>query len=73
MYYMYFKNLYLIFSEHSEDVNFCIRGEAETLSARGDDSGHEGAVAQLIVQSLLVRPVGALTDLAEVGMIFGQP
>ena len=65
--------LYLIFGEYPEDVNFSIGCKPEALGARGDNPRDEGAVAQLIIQGLLIRPVRSFTDLPKVRMIFGQP
>jgi len=63
----------LISSEDPENMDFGIRGEAEALGAGRDDPGHEGPVAELVVQGLFVRPVRSLADLSEVRMVFGQP
>ncbi len=60
----------LIFGKNSEDVNFRVRRKSETLGAGGDDAGDEGPVAQLVVQRLLVRPVGSFANLPEMRMIF---
>ena len=60
----------LIFGENPENVNFCVWCKPETLGTRGNDPSHESAVAQLVVQGLLVRPVGPLTNLSEVRVIF---
>ena len=38
----------------------------------GNDAGHEGAVAQPVLQRLLVGPVGPLLDPLEVGVLFAQ-
>ena len=62
--------IYLIFGKNPEHVNFCVWCKPETLGARGNDPSHESAVAQLVVQGLLVRPVGPLTNLPEVRVIF---
>ena len=62
----------LIFGKNSKNMNFRVRRESETLGAGGDDAGDEGPVAQLVVQRLLVRPVGSFANLPEMRMIFWQ-
>ena len=49
-----------------------VRRKAEALFARGNHPGHKGAVAQPILQRLLVGPVGPLFHLLEVGVGLAQ-
>ena len=63
----------MVVGEDPEDVYLCVGGEPEALGAARDDARHEGAVAQPVVQRLLVRPVGALAHPLEVGVRLGEP
>jgi hypothetical protein len=53
----------------TETQTFCVNC---TSLAGGDDPGDEGAVAQPVLQGLLVGPVGPLLDLLEVGVGLAQ-
>ena len=62
----------MVVGEDSEHVDLCVGGEAEALRAASDDTGDEGAVAEAVVQRLLVRPVRALAHPLEVGVRLRQ-
>jgi hypothetical protein len=60
--------------EHSEDEQLAIRSDPQTLFGEpGDHAGHEGPVADLVVDGGVGGPVGALTHVAEVRVLIGQP
>ena len=62
----------LIVCEDPVNVELGVRRKAEALFARGNHPGHKGAVAQPILQRLLVGPVGPLFHLLEVGVGLAQ-
>ena len=63
---------HLVVCEHPEDVDLGVGSESQALGRGGDDPGHERAVAETVVQRLLVGPVRPLTNLPEMGMRLGE-
>lgn len=63
----------MIVREDPKYVQVGIGREPQAVGARGDHAGHEGAVAERVVQRALARPVGALADAPEVRVVARQP
>jgi hypothetical protein len=51
-------------------VELYVGREAEAGGVRaGDDAGDKGAVAEAVCEAVLVGPVGAVLDVADVGVV----
>ena len=61
-----------VVGKDTEHVDVDVRRETEALALAGDDASDKGAVAEPVVERVLVRPVRTLPDVAEVGMVLAQ-
>ena len=60
---------YLGRGKDAKGIDGGVGGKAEALPFRGNDRGHKGAVADRVVELVLVGPVGALVDVSEEGVV----
>ena len=63
----------LVLGEDPKHVELGVGCEPQALLGGGHHAGHEGAVSQLVLQGLLVGPVGPLLDTPEVRVSLAQP
>ena len=60
---------YLGRGKDAKGIDGGVGGKAEALPFRGNDRGHKSAVADRVVELVLVGPVGALVDVSEEGVV----